>query len=1016
VVVRLNVCQRWGVTRLRRIGFPLLLAAVRLRHRPGRAALLVFGIAAAAAALAAVLGGSLVAQDEAVARALAQVPATERSVAVVYADLGLERNGVTRPELEPLVERTLAGLTPGRPVGAVQFKLLRIGGNLANLAAVDGLGRWVTLTSGRLPRTCTSDRCEVLQLGGSGAMPSAPGLRFVRVGRGVLSSSVPFGRLAGATATRLGESFGIAEPPFLVTEGFDELASLPELRSLYRTYAWVVPLQPRAIHPWEIDRFEERAARARSTLRARSLFLNLSAPVDQLASARESGQIAGRRLLLLGGQAAALLLAFAVLAAAGMRSDVDAARRRLTWFGARRWQLGVVTTAETFLLTLVGAVVGWAAGIAATALVAGRSGSPRGGVIAHSVLDGTGLGVAAILAGTAALVLLLSLSAPAVSLGGRRLTVLDVAAAGALLAVLLALARGSADARSLAAEGGTGTLLLLLPGLVTFVVAVCAARLLVPGLRLLERLARGGSVPVRLAALSLARKPGHAAVAVTFLVVSLGLALFAAVYRSTLDDGLSEQAAYAVPEDFTVQEDLSPTGLVAPLEAAPLGRYRALGAEVTPVIRRTASAGSGQVTVLGVPADAIERLDGWRSDFSPLARSELIARLRPQGNTALRGPPIPSGASTLQLPYSVRGGNVAVTAVVSTVRGLFARVELGVTSSARTGELTVPLPSEVRGGRIVALELSRPLAVEGHGDFARLDGVLTLGALRTGASVLGDYSGWVGRDGVEATGSRLRFLLTNEAANPRFQPRQATDASPPAVVVTPALAATAGSGGILPLRLPGGQVAVRVVGTVRRFPSVTGDFVLGDERSLHVAMNAANPGSAVSNELWLAGPPEIGAGLARPPFAALAVSSRSALETRLRGDPLARGSLIMLAGAALVALLLALAGLALLLLGDARDERHELADLEAQGAGPATLRRHLRLRALFVALVGLLGGLIAAALLSALVVDLVTLTANASPAEPPLALSVDWLLVAAGCAVYAFVAAGLVAFSTRRTV
>ena len=141
----------------------------------------------------------------------------------------------------------------------------------------------------------------------------------------------------------------------------------------------------------------------------------------------------------------------------------------------------------------------------------------------------------------------------------------------------------------------------------TFVVAVAAARLLVPGLRLLERAARGGRIHMRLAALSLARSPGRAAVAVTFLVASLGLGLFAVVYRSTLDDGLSEQAAYAVPQDFTVREDLSPTGLVAPLEAAPLSSYEDLGAEVTPVLRRTASAGGpDQLTLLGVPA-AVDR-------------------------------------------------------------------------------------------------------------------------------------------------------------------------------------------------------------------------------------------------------------------------------------------------------------------------------------------------------------------------------------------------------------------------
>ncbi len=54
-----------------------------------------------------------------------------------------------------------------------------------------------------------------------------------------------------------------------------------------------------------------------------------------------------------------------------------------------------------------------------------------------------------------------------------------------------------------------------------------------------------------------------------------------------------------------------------------------------------------------------------------------------------------------------------------------------------------------------------------------------------------------------------------------------------------------------------------MVGTINRFPSVSGDFVLGDERSLYVAMNAASPGTAVPNELWLAGPDDLGAKLER---------------------------------------------------------------------------------------------------------------------------------------------------------
>jgi len=59
---------------------------------------------------------------------------------------------------------------------------------LVDLGAVDGLARFVRLRSGRLPASCRPERCEVLQLGGSGPLPSVPGLRLVRVGRATLAS------------------------------------------------------------------------------------------------------------------------------------------------------------------------------------------------------------------------------------------------------------------------------------------------------------------------------------------------------------------------------------------------------------------------------------------------------------------------------------------------------------------------------------------------------------------------------------------------------------------------------------------------------------------------------------------------------------------------------------------------------------------------------------------------------------------------------------------------------------
>ena len=107
-------------------------------------------------------------------------------------------------------------------------------------------------------------------------------------------------------------------------------------------------------------------------------------------------------------------------------------------------------------------------------------------------------------------------------------------------------------------------------------------------------------------------------------------------------------------------------------------------------------------------------------------------------------------------------------------------------------------------------------------------------------------------------------------------------------------------------------------------------------------------------------------------------------------------------------------GLLLGLVADLRDESGELFDLESQGAGPPALRRHLRLRALAVAELGLAGGIVTGAVLSALVVDLVVLTANAAAPQPPLRLAVSWPVVLAALAGYVLLAAAIAVAATAR--
>ena len=101
----------------------------------------------------------------------------------------------------------------------------------------------------------------------------------------------------------------------------------------------------------------------------------------------------------------------------------------------------------------------------------------------------------------------------------------------------------------------------------------------------------------------------------------------------------------------------------------------------------------------------------------------------------------------------------------------------------------------------------------------------------------------------------------------------------------------------------------------------------------------------------------------------------------------------MLLVTALVGLALAAVGLLLTVDGDRREERGSLKDLEAQGATPADLRRHVLLRAAVVGVIGLAAGVAAGAIVGALVVAVVSVTAGAENALPPLALAFDWKLI-----------------------
>ncbi len=172
--------------------------------------------------------------------------------------------------------------------------------------------------------------------------------------------------------------------------------------------------------------------------------------------------------------------------------------------------------------------------------------------------------------------------------------------------------------------------------------------------------------------------------------------------------------------------------------------------------------------------------------------------------------------------------------------------------------------------------------------------------------------------------------------------------------MTPALGELAGGvGGMLPLRIGGETVDVRVATVVERIPGTTGDAIVADAGALRTAVDTRAPGAAPVGELWLdvedGEEGRVEAALSRRPFAVLEKRSRAELEADARRDPLGHGTLLALGAAALAALVLAVWGLVLAIRADLRDDRGELVDLEAQGATPTLLRRVVAARATLAA-------------------------------------------------------------------
>ncbi len=879
---------------------------------------------------------------------------------------------------------------------------VRLGGVVVRPAAIAPLGRWISgaapgqlgpgqLGPGQLG-PCRPSLCPMLLVGG-GAVPStlaAAGVHIQVTGLAQLSSSVPLGFVPSSAGAG----------PVLVTGDVAGLEALPGLSGLYRTHSWLAQLTIRQLRWWELTEVEDRLARSQARLLLSGSQFSLSAPFSTLDEARTQASVAPQRLLLAGGGAIAALALFIVLAGGGLRRDQRAELDRLRQAGARTGQCVLFVAAECGWLSAAALSVGAAAGIGAAALLASSEGEPAGAILTHSVI--TPAGVITLCAAWLAMTVLLSMLVLLEST--RLIDLLAVAAAAALAAVLVE---------------GTGTdnaLTLLLAPLCCLAVGVLTFRAAGAVLRGTERLARGGPVLPRLALVNLARSPGTAALAIAFIAVTTGLGGFALAYRSTLIRSAADQAADQVPLDTLVSPG---PNFSTPLELAPLQRWQALASgPVLPVRRTDANYASGGQTVtipaLGIPADGLTLIHGWREADGSAPLPALARRLEPTGPVRTAGPMLPAGTRWLSLDASAQGTAVEVTADLRDSQGAIRQVPFG-TADAHEADLRASVPA----GRweLQALELDEPtgLAItNGHqngenpGAATQFSAQVGLGPLlaqqasgQPALSVpLGTWRGVGAASTAHSTSTAVATLSFATTGTPGvLRPVQPSDTRPVPVLTDPQTAAAAGPGGGIALTVDGVPVTARVVGVLNRFPALppdSGGFVIADEATLAAALDAQLPGQGRADELWIAAehPAPLRAALGSGALAQLDSAFRVDLDQQLLDAPVARGVLGTLIAATALSVLLAAVGLLTALRGGARDERVET-DLMEQGVGSRGLRAELRTRLALSAVLGVVVGLGIAAALTRLAVASVRAAGTVADPAPPVVPVVPWPQLAA---------------------
>jgi hypothetical protein len=998
------------------MGVVLAVALARLRYRPLRWILIAAGVAAAALLPVLTASTSQVTAAEALRHGMAQLDPGQRSLVVSYA--AGPRTGAELAALNSEVDGQLSRLSAGRVGRQLLFRRISDGaGGTFYLAATDTVRDAVALTSGRLPSSCTPQRCEVVVVGANPPQLD-PALGLVVVG----------------TARRmdpllLGGTFDPGhDAPLLLADGIAEAAQIEALQGFQRSYGWYAPIDLDRVLALGLDAYLTRSADVADVFARYDTAMTLTAPDDTLRTeADRAARSAGSFALLTAG-AGALLLGFAVIGAIGVRRDHAATRELLRRRGASPAQLRVLSTVEAVVPVAAGVLIAVACGAAVAAWRGSQAGLPAV-ASAGAAVRGSAFAVA-VTAALAAFLVAVTIAWPTGTAARTAWRVLDSVVLAGLVVAVVALGRGSVGTASLGA--GTDPLLLALP-----VVFLLCGGLLVgrawPWLtRGLHRLTPKRRLGVRIGLLTSLRRPLRPVATAAFLAAATGLIAFAGAYQATLRQGAADQAAYAVPFDATLSVG---TTLDRPLDVSTMDTFRSMapGVAATAVLRASGSVkvnavSSLAVSVVGLDPATLSLIHSYGHVVGSTAPGTSAAAIA--ATAAADGIGIPAGVDHIAFPVS--GSNVDDAKVTCWLRTPDGR-ETGATLT-HSGDLLVaqlPAPLEAPAHLYAFVLVEDPLEAtrhqhhtgEGGTDVQVPTGSVVLGPpqLSGASTAAGDWSGWGGEAGatVDATPQRLAIGYRFSGAAVVVHPVRTLPAL--VALADPDTAAQA-AGGQLQVMLNGATpVPVHVAGTLPRFPTTGGHFLVTDAGALAQVLDAQGPGAGEPGEVWVAVPAaeqaQLAARLAQPPYDRLTVALRQSREDALRTDPVATGATGLLTLGAALALAVGLLGLVLLVVAERRDTSGELYTWESAGVGPGQLRRSLLARALATAAVAVPGGVAIGAALAAVTTALVLVTAVGAAPVPPLSLAVRpvWTVaVVAGGLLVALATAGAVAATALR--